>query len=103
VITRRIILCAALAWPCAAQGLSIAGKVRGTNVPLEGATVTLSSLSTGRRITQANAEGEFAFSGLDNGPYQVTFEHPGYRTATVRVALGYDPDTGEVNITLQPE
>lgn len=86
-----------------AQGLNISGKVRGAQGPLEGATVTLSGGSAGRRITQANAQGEYTFAGLDNGSYQVAFEHPGYRTATVRVALGYDPDSGEVNVTLQPE
>jgi hypothetical protein len=85
-----------------AQGLSISGKVRGAQGPLE-ASVTLRGGSAGRRITQANAQGEYAFSGLDNGPYQVTFEHPGYRATTVRVALSYDPESGEVNVTLAPE
>lgn len=65
--------------------------------------MTLSGGSAGRRITEANTAGEYSFGGLNNGPYQVTFEHAGYRSVTVRVALGYDPDSGQVNVTLQPQ
>ena len=102
-LTRRLILCTALCGSLRAQGLSISGKVRSAEGPLEGATITLlRGASTGRRITQANREGEFLFSGLDNGPYELTFEHPGYRTKTIRVALTYDPESGEVNTTLEP-
>jgi len=103
VPTRRLILLSVLCVPCAAQGLTISGEIRGPQGPLDGATVTLQGASTGRRITQANSAGEYAFSGLDNGSYQLTFEHPGYRTVTLRVPLGYDPETGEVNVTLAPE
>jgi hypothetical protein len=97
-----VLLCAAAALGCRAQGLSISGKVRSAEGPLE-ATVTLRDPSRGRRITQANSAGEYSFSGLDNGPYQVTFEHPGYRTATAAVALSYDPESGELDVMLVKE
>jgi len=96
------LLCVAAGMACRAQGLSISGKVRSTEGPLE-ATVTLRDPSRGQRITQANGAGEYSFSGLDNGPYQVTFEHCGYRTATFAVALSYDPESGELNVSLEQE
>jgi hypothetical protein len=101
--SRRAILLAAFAAPAFAQGLSISGRVRGPQGPLPDATVTLRGATTGRRITQANSQGEYQFSGLDNGSYDLTFESPGYRTATLRVPLSYDPESGEINVTLQPE
>ena len=111
MLTRRLILLAVipitgaltLVLPCAAQGLSISGKIRGPQGPLGGVTVTLRGASTGRRITEANGAGEYAFSGLDNGSYELMFEHPGYRTIALRVPLGYDPESGEVNVTLALE
>jgi len=103
MFTRRAVLLAAAAAPAFAQGLTISGKIRGPNGALGGATVTLRGASTGRRITLANDKGEYEFSGLDNGAYDLTVEHAGYKTATRRVPLGYDPDTGEIDITLQPE
>ena len=57
----------------------------GNNEPLEGATVTITRLSSTNAFTYTaltDADGEYSFQGLTIGRYMITVSKEGYRTVT---------------------
>lgn len=51
------------------------------SVPVEGATVTLTNLDTGKKVARkTNAQGEFRFSALAQGRYQIMIEASDFET-----------------------
>ncbi len=57
----------------------------GNNAPLEGATVTITRLSSTNAFTYTaltDADGEYSFNGLTVGRYMITVSKEGYRTVT---------------------
>ncbi len=92
---KRFIAIAALlvlAMPLAAQTLgSLTGTVTFDNAPLPGATVTISSPALqGTRTTTTDVNGNYNFSAIPPGQYQVAFSMESMESASVpaRVTLG---------------
>lgn len=71
-------------WSVRAQQQPATGSIHGavvdagTNDPLPGARVTAESTNRVAIVTTTNAAGEFAFTNLDPGPYELTFAARGY-------------------------
>lgn len=82
----------------------VAGTVKDpTGAVVPTATVTLRSLGTGEvRTATPNASGEYRFTTLQQGKYEVSAVSPGLHsdTATLQVAIG---QVAAVNLTLTPE
>lgn len=92
---RRLAMLVAFAATASAQ---ITGDLRGVVIDPSGAAVsqakvTLRDLETGQtRTTQVNEEGQFGFSLLRIGSYEVRAEASGFRVMTARA----DVRTGEI-------
>jgi len=102
------LLCAlACVAPALAQGVqtgTIAGVVDSVDrVPLPGVTVTATSPNLqGPRIAVSDANGVYYIRGLTPGPHQVTFEIPGFQSASrddVQVTAG---GLASVGATMSP-
>ncbi len=82
----------------------VAGTVKDqTGAIVPGATVTLKSLDTGATRTQAaNNSGEYRFSTLQTGSYQISATSPGLLsdTAKISVAIG---QIASIDLTLKPQ
>lgn len=93
-------LFALLASLASAQVSSVRGRVSDAqSVPISDVTVTLTApAEAGRRLATTNAAGEYSFSDLKTGTFQLIFSRAGYETATQSgTALGGEV---EVNATL---
>jgi hypothetical protein len=93
----RLVLLAMLslaaASQCAAQGFGISGTVRDPDrKPLANVAVELTTRSSGRRITGTDEKGEYIFTGLAPGDYEVSFELAGYATVVRTVSVKFDKD-----------
>lgn len=68
-------------------GFSISGKVTSSSdgSPIKGVTVTLSGTASATTTTDNN--GEYSFTGLDNGDYTVTPNKTGYTFTTTNLAV----------------
>ena len=86
-------------WGAYAQSLTISGTVADPqSVPIASATVTLTTGATaGRKVANTDGSGQYNFSGLSEGSYFLTVEHPGFETAT---KTGQVTANTQVNVTL---
>src|SRR5688572_30801496 len=81
-----------------AQQLSLSGTVRDTTGAVPGATVTLASAGAQIGTTTTDKSGNYRFTGLAAGSYELTVTMRGFEPATRNVALG--PDTSAVDVVL---
>jgi carboxypeptidase family protein len=97
------ILMAGLATPAAAQGTAdIVGRVTDPGGgALPGATVTARDLATNiARTTATSGTGDYTFTALPVGAYEVKTESSGFKTETSRVTLATG-DRARVDVKLQ--
>jgi hypothetical protein len=99
--TRMVFGAILFVFTCAAQQLLIHGTVRDRRGAIPDAMVTLRGASGGARLIVTGSDGKYEFGGLDIGVYTITFERPGYVTATRRVSLTFDEDSGEMDVKLE--
>jgi iron complex outermembrane receptor protein len=82
----------------AAQQLSLSGTVRDSTGAVPGATVTLASAGAQIGTTTTDPSGNYLFTGLAAGSYEVTVTMRGFEPATRNVALR--SDTSAVDVVL---
>src|SRR5688572_10782252 len=95
IMLGALFICAA---ETAAQQLSLSGTVRDTTGAVPGATVTLASAGAQIGTTTTDKSGNYRFTGLAAGSYELTVTMRGFEPATRNVALG--PDTSAVDVVL---
>ena len=76
--------------------VTISGIVVNQNVPLPGATVTMSNGALSRTVV-AGVEGRYAFPGVAEGAYEIRYELSGFETAQRSVTAR------EENIVVEPQ
>jgi iron complex outermembrane recepter protein len=81
-----------------AQQLSLSGTVRDSTGAVPGATVTLASAGAQVATTMTDKSGNYRFTGLSAGSFELSVSMRGFETATRNVALG--PDTSAVDVVL---
>ncbi len=70
-------------------------------VPISDVTVTLTAASTaGRRVTITSSAGEYSFSDVRPGRFELIFSRAGYETITQSGTLDADAPSLEVSVTL---
>jgi iron complex outermembrane receptor protein len=82
----------------AAQQLSLAGTVRDSSGVVPGATVTLASAGTQVATATTDQSGNYRFTKLAAGSFELSVSLRGYETVTRNVVLG--PDTPAVDVVL---
>ncbi len=86
-------------WGAYAQSLTLSGTVADPqSVPIASATVTLTTgAAAGRKVANTDGSGTYSFTGLAEGGYYLTIEHPGFQTAT---RTGQVTANTQVNVTM---
>ena len=93
-----LVLTFVLAGAAFAQQLSLSGTVRDTTGAVPGATVTLASAGAQVATTTTDKSGNYSFTKLAAGRYELTVTMRGFESATRNVALG--ADTAAVDVAL---
>src|SRR5215510_16523617 len=102
--TATLTLLLLMVFPFAAHAQTSRGTVTGTvldpsGAVIGGAHVTLTGIDTGVRLsTGSNEAGVYRFDAVDLGGYDLTVEHPGFRTYS---AMGINVQANRVT-TLNP-
>jgi outer membrane receptor for monomeric catechols len=74
--------------PAVAQDFSITGTVRDADAVVPGANVTLRGPSSNTRTATTDASGQYSFSAVTAGRYELTFERAGFAPRTEITFLG---------------
>jgi hypothetical protein len=92
VLSTSLLLMLILAWPCSAQvqpSLVINGIVQDqTGAAFLGARVDLLKDGEQQRTTTTDPSGSFRFERVQPGNYEVRVQQEGFKTATMRLAVG---------------
>ena len=92
-----VVMCV-LASPAYAQQLSLSGTVRDATGVVPGATVTLASAGAQVATATTDESGNYRFTGLSAGSFELSVSMRGFETAVRNVALG--PATPAVDVLL---
>lgn len=85
----KALLFCLFAVPIFAQNSAISGKITDQNGSvISGATVKITSNSGNAKTTISNSNGEFEFTNLTSGNYQLTVEKPGFERFSQGVSSG---------------
>ncbi|HQU81602.1 MAG TPA: TonB-dependent receptor [Pyrinomonadaceae bacterium] len=85
----KALLFCLFATPIFAQNSAISGKITDQNGSVvSGATVKVKNSSGSAKTTVSNSNGEFEFSNLTNGDYQITVEKTGFEKLSQEVSSG---------------
>jgi TonB-dependent siderophore receptor len=86
--------------PGMAQDLSISGTVRDADGVVPGAAITLRGASPESRSATTDAAGQYNFSGLARGRYELTFERRGFALVTQTTFVSAESRVVDATLTV---